>query len=337
MSASTALPLIDLSSLKDPSLRSQTIQRIHTACKQIGFFQVINHGISEFVIEDAIDTAMKFFELPEEEKMSQASDDIYKPVRYGTNIRNDDAKQESCLQRSFKLYSHPISNWIHLWPSNPPNYRKNFFVETLRPNFLSTTLSQGKLGQYVKAVQELQKTLIDLVLESLGIKPNSLQKQIEEGMNIVFVNSYPFCSEPNLASGLAPHTDHGLVTILLQSYPGLKIKNSDDIWVKVPFLEGAVFVLLGDQMEVLSNGIYKSVIHQAVSSDKNRVSIVSNNSFALEEKVRPAPFLINEERASLYEECSVKDFFDFLSSSDHKQKIRFIDTLKKKNLVKGQE
>ncbi|KAI9072162.1 hypothetical protein K1719_045876 [Acacia pycnantha] len=319
MSASTALPLIDLLSLKDPSLRSQTVQRIHTACKKVGFFQVINHGISEFVIEDAIDTAMKFFELPEEEKMCLASDDIYKPVRYGTNIRDDDVKQESCLQRSFlKLYSHPISNWIHLWPSNPPNYRE-------------------KLGQYVKAVQELQKTLIDLVLESLGIEPNSLQKQIEEGMNIVFVNSYPFCSEPNLASGLAPHTDHGLVTILLQSYPGLQIKNGDDIWVKVPFLEGAVFVLLGDQMEVLSNGIYKSVIHQAVSSDKNRVSIVSNNSFALEEKVRPAPFLINEERASLYEECSVKDFFDFLSSSDHKQKTRFIDTLKKKNLVKGQE
>ncbi|XP_028808770.1 flavanone 3-dioxygenase 3-like [Neltuma alba] len=317
MSASTTLPLIDLSSLKDPSSRSQSIERIKTACKDLGFFRVVNHGISESVTRDAIDTAIKFFELPEEEKMCLASDDIFKPVRYGTNIRND-VKQESYLQRSFlKLYSHPISNWIHLWPANPPDYKE-------------------KVGRYVMAVQDLQKQLTDLVLESLGINPNSIQKQIEEGMHVVAVNSYPLSSEPNLTSGLAPHTDHGLITILLQSYPGLQIKNSDDKWVKVPFSEGSSLVLLGDQMEVLSNGIYKSVIHQAVSSDQNRISIASINSFALEEKVRPAPLLVNEECESLYEECSFKDFLDFLSSSDHKQKRRFIDTLKKKNLVKGQ-
>ncbi|XP_054780665.1 flavanone 3-dioxygenase 3-like isoform X2 [Prosopis cineraria] len=76
MSALITLPLIDLSSLKDPSSRSQTIKIIQTACKQIGFFQVVNHGISESVTKDAIDTATKFFELPEEEKRRLASDDV---------------------------------------------------------------------------------------------------------------------------------------------------------------------------------------------------------------------------------------------------------------------
>ncbi|XP_054780664.1 2-oxoglutarate-dependent dioxygenase 21, chloroplastic-like isoform X1 [Prosopis cineraria] len=191
------------------------------------------------------------------------------------------------------------------------------------------------MGQYVMAVQELQNLLTNLVLESLDINPSSMQKQIEEGMHVLAVNSYPFSAEPNLTSGVAPHTDHGLLTILLQSYPGLQIKNSDDTWVNTPFNERALIVLLGDQMEVLSNGIYKSVIHQAISSDHNRISIANVNSFALEEKIRPAPFLVNEERESFYEECSFKDFLDFLSSSDYKQKIRFIDTLKK-NVVKGQ-
>ena len=186
----------------------------------------------------------------------------------------------------------------------------------------------------MKAVQELQKLLTDLVLESLGINPISMQKQIEEGMLVLALNFYPFCSEPNLTSGVAPHTDHGLITILHQSYPGLQIKISEDIWVKVPYLKGAFLVFLGDQMEVLSNGIYKSVIHQAISSDQNRVSIASVNSFALEEKVRPSSLLVNEEPAILYEECSFKDFLEFLSSSG-KQKMRFIDTLKK-NVINGQ-
>lgn len=40
---STKLPLIDLSLLKDPLFRSQTINQIHTACNKLGFFQVFAH------------------------------------------------------------------------------------------------------------------------------------------------------------------------------------------------------------------------------------------------------------------------------------------------------
>lgn len=36
----TTLPIIDLSTLQDQSLRSQTINEIRIACKEIGFFQV---------------------------------------------------------------------------------------------------------------------------------------------------------------------------------------------------------------------------------------------------------------------------------------------------------
>lgn len=38
---STTLPIIDLSSLNNPSLRSQTIDQVHIACKDLGFFQVL--------------------------------------------------------------------------------------------------------------------------------------------------------------------------------------------------------------------------------------------------------------------------------------------------------
>ncbi|XP_028808771.1 flavanone 3-dioxygenase 3-like [Neltuma alba] len=315
MSMTTDLPLIDLSSLKDHSSRSQTLEKIQIACKEIGFFQVINHGVSHSVIKDAIDTSMEFFDMSDEEKMSFASDDIYKPVRYGTNITNP--HREGYLQRSFlKLYCHPISHWIHMWPSNPSNYKE-------------------KMREYVVAVQALNQLLMDIVIKSLGLNPSYIQGEIDQGMHVVLVNFYPLCSEPQSLSGLAPHTDHGLLTIALQSHPGLQIKNPNDKWVDVPLIEGALLVLLGDQMEVMSNGIYKSVTHRATISnnaDQNRISIASFCSFALEEKVRPAPMLVDEEHPCLYRESSVKEYFDFVSSNGT-QKIRFIDTLKK-NLVK---
>lgn len=85
--------------------------------------QVINHGISPGIIGSALSAATKFFELPMEEKMEFASDDITRPVRYG-----------SSLQRSFlKQYSHPLEEWIHMWPSKPTEFRSGvlFFRQDL--------------------------------------------------------------------------------------------------------------------------------------------------------------------------------------------------------------
>lgn len=72
-------------------------------------------------MKDAIEAASEFFHLPQEEKMLLFSEDVHKPVRYGTSLNQ--AKDEVYCWRDFiKHYSHPIEKWIHLWPSNPPTY-----------------------------------------------------------------------------------------------------------------------------------------------------------------------------------------------------------------------
>ena len=79
---------------------------------------MINHGIFPSVTNGALIAAQKFFELPMEEKMELASDDITRPVRYS-----------SSSQRSFlKQYSHPIEKWIDLWPTKPADFRCVIFL-----------------------------------------------------------------------------------------------------------------------------------------------------------------------------------------------------------------
>ncbi|KAK9273122.1 hypothetical protein L1049_017929 [Liquidambar formosana] len=307
---STTLPIIDLSSLHHPSLRSQIIDEVRLACKEIGFFQVINHGISPSLMKDALDTATGFFNLPTEEKMLMVSDNVHQPVRYGTSLNH--VNDEVHFWRDFiKHYSHPISKWIHLWPSNPPSYKE-------------------KMGNYAVAVQNLQKQLVEVVLESLGLNPNYLEKEFEKGSQVMAVNCYPACPQPELVLGMPPHSDYGSLTILLQSCPGLQLMDHDEKWLPVPKVEGSLIVQLGDQMEVLSNGLYKSVVHRAtVSLDKERVSIASLHSLALEKKVRPAAELVDEQHPMSYKEFSFQDFLDFISRNDI-TKGRFIDTFKKK-------
>ncbi|PIN18350.1 Iron/ascorbate family oxidoreductase [Handroanthus impetiginosus] len=294
-----ALPVIGLSPLANPSLRSRTIEEVRAACKELRVFQhvlklfvlqVINHGIPLSCTTDALDVAAEFFNMPNETKMRLASTDVCQPVRYGTSLNYINDKVQ--YWRDFiKHYSHPISTWIDFWPSDPPSYKK-------------------KMGNYAKDVHVLHKMLMEVVFDSLGLRPDHLQKDIEQGSQVMAVNCYPACPEPNLALGLPPHSDYGTLTIILQNQQGLEIMNSNGKWRSVPVTNGALVKQLGDQME------------------KERLSIASLHSLAIDQKVTPASELVDEKRPLSYKEGSFGDFLQFISDNDIGE-TRYIDTLRK--------
>lgn len=115
------------------------------------------------------------------------------------------------------------------------------------------------MANYAISVQDLQKQLMEVVLESLNT--NYLQDEIKDGSQVMAVNCYRACPEPQLTLGMPSHSDYGSLTILLQSCPGLRLLDCDDNWLTVPAIEEALIIQLGDQLEVMSNGQYKSVIH----------------------------------------------------------------------------
>ncbi|XP_026440618.1 probable 2-oxoglutarate/Fe(II)-dependent dioxygenase [Papaver somniferum] len=91
------------------------------------------------------------------------------------------------------------------------------------------------------------------------------------------MNYYPPCPQPELAIGLTPHSDFGGLTILLQinKVEGLQI-NKEERWISVKPLPNAFVVNVGDVLEIMTNGIYRSVDHRAVvNSTKKRLSIAT--------------------------------------------------------------
>ncbi|KAH6789615.1 2-oxoglutarate and oxygenase superfamily protein [Perilla frutescens var. frutescens] len=309
----SALPVIDLSSLENPAIRSQVIEEVHVACREFGVFQVINHGLPTSLTDEALDVAADFFDTKNDTKMRLASNNIHEPVRYGTSLNHINDKVQ--YWRDFiKHYANPISTWINLWPSDPPCYKK-------------------KMGNYAEAVHLLHTKLMQVVFESLGLRSDYLQKGIEQGSQVIAVNCYPACPEPNLALGLPRHSDYGLLTILLQNQQGLEVTDNNEKWQPVQVIKEALVVQLGDQMEVLSNGRYKSVVHRAtVNSERRRLSIASLHSLAMNRKVTPAPELVDERHPLSYKEGSFGDFLNFLSDNDILEG-RYIDTLKQNSEI----
>ncbi|OAY78378.1 2'-deoxymugineic-acid 2'-dioxygenase, partial [Ananas comosus] len=269
---------------------------------------VVNHGISKSVMMGALVAGSSFFELPLEEKAEIASEDVKRPVRYEGAQHDGDSNSRLLL----KHYAHPLSEWIHFWPRNPPEYRE-------------------RMGNYVMEVRGVALHLLNAILESLGLSNTYIRDKLKEGMQLVAVNCYP-CqqSQPDSAVGLAPHTDYGLISIVLQSSDGLQIAAGADgePWKAIPANFETLHVHVGDHLEVLSNGRYRSLLHQAVPGPEKRTSIASIHGLAMDEKVTTPEALMDEQHPKKYRESSFRDFLDYISITHNVGGRNFIESLK---------
>ncbi|PIA61549.1 hypothetical protein AQUCO_00300815v1 [Aquilegia coerulea] len=119
----------------------------------------------------------------------------------------------------------------------------------------------------------------------------------------VRMNYYPPCSRPDLVLGLSPHSDGSALTVLQQaagSSIGLQILK-DDTWIPVQPVPNALVINIGDTLEVLTNGKYRSVEHRAVTHKyKDRLSIVTFYAPSYEIDLGPLPQLVDENRPCMY-------------------------------------
>ncbi|XP_058008171.1 2-oxoglutarate-dependent dioxygenase 21, chloroplastic-like [Hevea brasiliensis] len=176
-------------------------------------------------------------------------------------------------------------------------------------------------------MRALSSQVCGAIMESLSLSSTFWQNKIEQGMQMMGINCYESaCQLNNIWTGIAPHTDHTIFTLLVQSSPGLQVMNpSDGCWNAAPGPKGSLHVLVGDHLQVLSNGKYKSVIHRAVpGSEERRLSVASFHSFAMDEVVEPAMELVDKEHPN-YKGSSVRDYLNYLSSKESKP---FLETLK---------
>ncbi|KAJ7972304.1 2-oxoglutarate and Fe(II)-dependent oxygenase superfamily protein [Quillaja saponaria] len=316
------LPIIDFAEFFGPN-RSQVLKSLANACEQYGFFQLVNHGISDDVIRNMIDVATRFFALPFEDRAKYMTSNMRAPVRYGTSF-NQTKDSVFCWRDFLKLLSHPLPDFLPHWPSSPVDF-------------------QDLAGTYAKETKYLFLMLTEAILESLGIvttfsdhqhqqqkrtEEKNILKEFEDGSQLIVANFYPPCPEPDLTLGMPPHSDYGFLTLLLQDeVEGLQIQFQGK-WVTVEPIANAFVINVGDHLEIFSNGKYKSVLHRVlVNSVKSRISVASLHSLPLSCMVRPSPKLIDEENPKRYKDTDFESFLEYLSSCEPKRKD-FLDSRK---------
>ncbi|KAI4300374.1 hypothetical protein L6164_033760 [Bauhinia variegata] len=302
------LPIIDFADLIGPN-RPQALKSLANACETYGFFQLVSHGIPDDVLRDMMDVSGRFFDLPFEERAKYMTTDMRAPVRYGTSF-SQTRDSVFCWRDFLKLLCHPVPDFLPLWPVLPVDFRK-----------LAATYAEENKNLFV--------TLIEAILESLGImedkekqtEEKDLLKGFQDGSQLMVVNCYPPCPEPELTLGMPPHSDYGFLTLLLQDkVEGLQIQFQGK-WVTVDPIANAFVVNIGDHLEIFSNGRYKSVLHRVlVNAEKSRITVASLQSLAFNCSVRPSPKLIDEKNPKRYKDTDFGTFLDYVTKQEPKGK-----------------
>ncbi|PAN49208.1 hypothetical protein PAHAL_9G433700 [Panicum hallii] len=274
------LPVVDMARLLDPELSAQETAKLGSACREWGFFQLVNHGVEEAAMQQIKDSVAQFFSLPLEAKNTVAvrGDGFEGFGHHFSGVASSDKLDwAECLL----LFTRPVQarNMEFFWPTNPPTFRR-------------------ALDRYSVEIENLARRLLSSMAADLGVSQEALLGAFfgagdGKGQS-VSMHHYPPCRHRGTVVGIPPHTDTLGLTLLLQvdDTPGLQVKRGGR-WFPVRPLPGALVVNVGDILDVLTNGAYASVEHRVVpDAEGRRVTVAMFHEACVEGRVAPLPELL---------------------------------------------
>jgi isopenicillin N synthase-like dioxygenase len=302
----SSLPIIDVAPLvADGAEKQQTAAKIDAACRQSGFFYVIGHGVEAGLQQQLQALAREFFARPTAEKMriemSRGGKAWRGYFRVGDELTSGRPDQKEGLYFGQELAAdHPLVQ------TAAPLHGPNLFPEA--PAGLRATVLE-----YMGALTELGQRLMAGVALGLGLPESYFADHgTRDPLTLFRIFNYPPPASPELW-GVGEHTDYGLLTILLQDdVAGLEVKSKSS-WVPAPPLPGSFVCNIGDMLDRMTRGVYRSTPHRVRNvSGRDRMSFpffFDPNFFA---DVRPIDLPSGEtapdDRGSRWDQSSVHVF-----------------------------
>jgi isopenicillin N synthase-like dioxygenase len=262
-------PVIDISALRGTSSgprRAEVVAALHRACREAGFLQVVGHGIDPDLRRRLDRLAREFFALPEAEKATIAMSRGGRAWRGWFPAGGELTAGVADLKEGLYLgIDHPpehpgVRRGLPLHGPNPVPQRPADLVELAR--------------RWMDEVTATGRTLLSAMAVGLGLAPDWFDRWCADPVVLLRIFRYPPAPDGVRAGwGVAEHTDYGLVTLLAQdSTGGLEVR-VDGHWQEVTPVEDALVCNLGDMLERVTGGLFRSTPHRVRVPDRERISM----------------------------------------------------------------
>lgn len=312
---SSSVPVVDVSPLvaAQPDASAVTpaereaAGEIRRACVEHGFFYVVGHGVDEELQSRLERLAREFFALDVERKLrirmalagrawrgyfpigdelTSGKPDLKEGLYFGAELGPDDARVRAGL------------------PLHGPNLFPDE-VAGLRPTVL----------EYLDALSALGHALMRGVALGLGVDARHFRDGcMAEPLVLFRIFHYPPMQRPSGDQwGVGEHTDYGVLTILKQDDVGGLQVRAPGGWIDAPPVPGSFVCNIGDMLERLTRGLYRSTPHRVLNtSGRGRLSFPFFFDPGFEARVEPIDLddveTTPDDGAPRWDHASVHDF-----------------------------
>ncbi|MCL7033546.1 hypothetical protein MKW94_023179 [Papaver nudicaule] len=247
-------PVIDFGGVawmnKNDAGYEEIVNEIRHASETWGFFQLINHGIPESVMDEMMKGVKRFHEQDAKVKKPMYSRDPNESMVYFDNHSHFHKARFAEWKDSL------VCRMLSPDPINPKELPETF---------------RDVMMEYTKHVVNLGDILTELLSEGLGLPGLDCTKKLDH-----IAHYYPACPEPQLTMGNGKHSDPTFFTVLLQDDIGGLQFVHQKFWVDVKPVPGSLLVNIGDLLQVISNERFKSAEHRVMANLVGpRISVAS--------------------------------------------------------------
>jgi len=277
------VPTIDVSALAIPGRDIDAVAtELDAACRGPGVFTIVGHGVDRSLIARLERVAHEFFALDDGEKseiamarggrawrgwfplggeLTSGVADRKEGVYFGAELATDDPRV---------VAGRPMHG-PNLFPSRPAAMR-------------ATVLA------YLDALTALGHRVVLGIARGLGLDADWFRRELTADPVVLFrIFRYPPTAGDAPGWGVAEHTDYGLLTLLHQDGRGLEVR-VDDRWVEVEPVDGGIVCNLGDMLELMTGGTYRSTPHRVRNrSGRDRLSFPFFFDPSWDARMRPVP------------------------------------------------
>lgn len=242
--------------------------QLDAACSEIGFVQIVGHGLDADLESSAWSMAQRFFALPDTAKLAIAipEGDAY---GYGAYQVERLAASRGGMTPADMKETFSIGPFVDPAAVADVIAADSAAAFAYSPNRWPAELPEMTtvMHRYYDALADLAARLLTLMAIGLGMSPDTFTAAIDRHTSALRLLHYPHVDPTTAENGqlrAGAHSDYGTLTLLRQDDApgGLEVLGTDSLWHSVPATEGGYVVNIGDALERWTNGRWRSTLHR---------------------------------------------------------------------------
>lgn len=258
-----AIPQVDLAEFLsgDDARRRSFVQQLGKAYEEVGFVTVINHGITDEMINAMYTNVEAFFAQPFAVKKQYEVPGLAGQRGY-TSFGKEHAKGSDAPDlKEFYQWGQTVTDNDPIKEQYPPN------VELSEVPAFNDTLYRA-----YRAFEVSGAHLLEAIALFLKLPENYFTDKIKNGNSILRCIHYPpITQEPKNAIRAEQHEDINLITLLIgASADGLEVLDKQNQWVAINAGPGEIVVNVGDMLQRLTNNRLCSTTHRVVNPPREK-------------------------------------------------------------------